>query len=64
MNYDLVYVRKALAAGTVHSTLARTDLSRRVWKHKNQRAPGITSDDGAHILVWSEAYDRVLDTRC
>ena len=40
-----------------------TDLSRRVWGHKNQRTPGFTSDYGVHILVWYEACDRILDAR-
>ncbi len=58
-----VYILTSRRNGTLYVG-STTDLSRRVWEHKNQRAPGFKSDYGVHILVWSEAYDRVLDARC
>jgi putative endonuclease len=39
------------------------DLSRRIWEHKNKLTPGFTSDYDVTMLVWYEAYDRVIDGR-
>ncbi len=40
-----------------------TDLSRRIWDHKQYLTPGFTSQYEVTMLVWYEAYDRALDAR-
>jgi putative endonuclease len=34
-----------------------------VWEHKNKLIPGFTSDYDVTMLVWYEAYDRIIDAR-
>ncbi len=56
------YILASRRNGTLYVD-STTDLSRRVWEHKNHLTPGFTSDYGVHILVWYEACDRILDAR-
>jgi putative endonuclease len=57
-----VYILASRRNGTLYVG-STTDLSRRVWEHKNHLTPGFTSDYGVHTLVWYEACDRILDAR-
>ncbi|HYI90854.1 MAG TPA: GIY-YIG nuclease family protein [Beijerinckiaceae bacterium] len=40
-----------------------TDLSRRVWEHREKLTPGFTSEYDVTMLVWYQHYDRVIDAR-
>jgi putative endonuclease len=57
-----VYILASQRNGTLY-TGSTTDLSRRVWEHKNSLTPGFTSDYGVTMLVWYEGHDRVVDAR-
>ena len=34
-----------------------SDLTRRVWQHKNDLARGFTQSHGVHTLVWYESHE-------
>jgi putative endonuclease len=34
-----------------------SDLSKRVWEHKNDIVEGFTKKYGVHLLVWYEAHE-------
>jgi putative endonuclease len=57
-----VYILASKRNGTLYVG-STTDLSRRVWEHKQGLTPGFTTDYGVSLLVWYEAYDRILDAR-
>ena len=57
-----VYILASKRNGTLY-TGSTTDLSRRVWEHKNKLTPGFTSDYAVTMLVWYERYDRLIDAR-
>ena len=57
-----VYILASQRNGTLYVG-STTDLSRRVWEHKQQLTPGFTSDYGVNLLVWYEVYDRIIDAR-
>jgi len=57
-----VYILASRRNGTLYVGVT-TDLSRRVWEHKNGLTPGFTSRYRVHLLVWYEAYDRIVEAR-
>ena len=57
-----VYILASRRNGTLY-TGSTTDLSRRVWEHKEKLTPGFTSDYDVTTLVWYERYDRLIDAR-
>ena len=57
-----VYILASRRNGTLYVG-STTDLSRRVWEHKNKLIPGFTSDYDVTMLVWYETYDRIIDAR-
>jgi putative endonuclease len=40
-----------------------SDLSKRVWEHKNKLTPGFTTRYGVTRLVYYEHYGRLMDAR-
>jgi putative endonuclease len=57
-----VYILASRRNGTLYVG-STTDLSRRVWEHKNGLMAGFTRHYGVTMLVWYERYDRVIDAR-
>ena len=55
-----VYILASRRNGTLYVGSA-TDLSRRVWEHKNKLTPGFTAEYNVMMLVWYEAYDHILE---
>ena len=51
-----VYLLASEPYGTLYIGLT-TNLSRRVWEHKNKLVPGFTAKYGADRLVWFEIHD-------
>ncbi len=46
--------------GTLYTGVT-TNLSRRVFEHKEGLTPGFTSRYGCRILVWYEFFDQIVD---
>jgi putative endonuclease len=57
-----VYILASQRNGTLYIG-STTDLSRRIWEHKQHLTPGFTTAYGVTRLVWYEAYDRIIDAR-
>ena len=57
-----VYILASRRNGTLYIG-STTDLSRRVWEHREKLTPGFTSEYDVTMLVWYEHYDRVIDAR-
>ena len=57
-----VYILASRRNGTLYIG-STTDLSRRVWEHKERLTPGFTSEHDVVLLVWYEGYDRVIEAR-
>ncbi len=51
-----VYLLASEPYGTLYIGLT-TNLSRRVWEHKNKLVPGSTAKYGVDRLVWFEIHD-------
>ena len=51
-----VYLLASQPYGTLYVGLT-TNLSRRVWEHKNKLVPGFTAKYGVDRLVWFEVHD-------
>ena len=51
-----VYLLASEPYGTLYIGLT-TNLSRRVWEHKNKLVPGFTAKYGVDRLVWFEIHD-------
>jgi len=51
-----VYLLASNPYGTLYIGLT-TNLSRRVWEHKNKLVPGFTATYGVDRLVWFEVHD-------
>jgi putative endonuclease len=56
------YILASARNGTLYVG-STTDLSRRIWEHKQKLVAGFTSRYGVTMLVWYEAYDRIIDAR-
>jgi len=50
-----VYMIASKPYGTLYIGMT-SDLTRRVWEHKNNVAPGFTKRYGVDLLVWFEAH--------
>ena len=51
-----VYILASRRNGTLYVGVT-SDLSNRVWKHKNDLVGGFTKRYGVHMLVWYEAHE-------
>ena len=51
-----VYLLTSQPYGTLYVGMT-TNLSRRVWEHKNKLVPGFTAKYGVDRLVWFEIHD-------
>ena len=51
-----VYILASDRNGTLYVGVT-SDLTKRVWEHKNDLVPGFTKRYGAHNLVWYELHD-------
>ena len=57
-----VYIVANRRRGTLY--VGSTDnLGRRIWEHKQKLIPGFTTRYGVDRLVYSEAYDLLMDAR-
>ena len=57
-----VYILASRRNGTLYIG-STTDLSRRVWEHREKLTSGFTSEYDVTMLVWYQHYDRVIDAR-
>jgi putative endonuclease len=57
-----VYILASARNGTLYVGFT-TDLSRRIWEHKQRLTPGFASRYGVDLLVWYEAHDRIDEAR-
>jgi putative endonuclease len=55
-----VYILASDRNGTLYVGVT-SDLSRRVWEHKEGLTPGFTSKHGVVRLVWYEEYSDISD---
>ena len=55
-----VYILASDRNGTLYVGVT-SDLSRRVWEHKEELTPGFTSKYGVVRLVWYEVYPDISD---
>jgi len=55
-----VYIMASKKGGTLYIGVT-SDLSHRVWEHKNGTTPGFTSKYGCTRLVWYEEHDDIRD---
>jgi putative endonuclease len=53
-----VYLVASKPYGTLYVGVT-SDLSRRIWEHKNKLVPGFTKRYGVDRLVWFEMHDAV-----
>ena len=51
-----VYILASDRNGTLYVGVT-SDLTKRVWEHKNDLVPGFTKRYGVHDLVWYELHD-------
>jgi len=51
-----VYILAGDRNGTLYVGVT-SDLTKRVWEHKNDLVPGFTKRYGVHDLVWYELHD-------
>ena len=55
-----VYILASERNGTLYVGVT-SDLSRRVWEHREGLTPGFTSEYGVALLVWYEEYPDISD---
>ena len=56
MKKPYVYILASKPNGTLYIGVT-SDLVKRVWEHKNDRAEGFTKQYNIHRLVWYEAHE-------
>ena len=56
------YILASSRNGTLYHG-STSDLSKRIWEHKEKLTPGFTSRYGVTKLVYYEHYDRLMDAR-
>ncbi|HET7006419.1 MAG TPA: GIY-YIG nuclease family protein [Candidatus Binatia bacterium] len=56
MKQPCVYILASKRNGTLYVRVT-SDLTQRIWQHKNDQAKGFTKRYGVHRLVWYEACD-------
>ena len=57
-----VYIMASGENGTIYIGVT-SDLTKRVWEHRNGAADGFTKRHGCRTLVWFEAYDSLEAAR-
>ena len=60
MREPAVYIMASRRIGTLYTGVT-SDLSRRVYEHREHRVPGFTARYGCTLLVWYERYERMVD---
>jgi putative endonuclease len=55
-----VYIMASKRNGTLYTGVT-SDLSGRVWEHREGVLPGFTKRYGVKMLVWYEAFDDIRD---
>ena len=60
MREPCVYMMSNKRNGTIYTGVT-SNLSRRVYEHRERLIPGFTSRYGCTLLVWYEYYDRMDD---
>ena len=54
------YILASKKGGTLYAGVT-SDLPRRIWERREERAPGFTSMYGVKRMVWYEEFDWVID---
>ena len=60
MRAPAVYIMASARNGTLYTGVT-SDLSRRVFQHREGHVPGFTTRYGCKLLVWYEAYPTMLE---
>jgi len=58
MKLPCVYILASKRNGTVYVGVT-SNLTKRVWEHKNNLVAGFTQKYGVHRLVWYEVHDEM-----
>ena len=58
MREPAVYIMASQRNGTLYVGVT-SDLSRRVWQHREAITPGFTKRYGCKLLVWYERHERM-----
>ncbi len=56
MNQPCVYIMASKRNGTLYTGVT-SNLTQRVWQHKNNLVEGFTERYGIHTLVWYEVHE-------
>jgi putative endonuclease len=62
MKAGIVYIMANRKNGAIYIGVT-SDLTKRVWAHRNGLVPGFTKRYGCKLLVWFEAYDDLQEAR-
>jgi putative endonuclease len=57
-----VYIMASGKNGTIYIGMT-SDLSKRVWEHREAVVPGFTKKYGCKLLVWFQAFDDIEQAR-
>jgi putative endonuclease len=60
MRQPAIYIMASKQNGTLYTGVT-SDLSRRVWEHREGLVSGFTSRYGCKLLVYYERYEKMLD---
>lgn len=60
MHLSYVYILASQRNGTLYIG-STSDITNRVWEHKNKVIPGFTAKYNVHMLVYYEMYDLYID---
>jgi putative endonuclease len=53
--FPCVYILGSQRNGTLYTSVT-SDLTKRIWQHKNDQVEGFTKTYQVHLLVWYEAH--------
>ncbi len=59
MNQPCVYIMASKRNGTLYTGVT-SNLTQRVWRHKNNQIEGFTKRYRIHILVWYEVHEAMI----
>ena len=59
MNQPCVYIMASKRNGTLYTGVT-SNLTQRVWQHKNNLVEGFTERYGIHTLVWYEVHETMI----
>ncbi len=59
MNQPCVYIMASKRNGTLYTGFT-SNLTQRVWQHKNNLVEGFTERYGIHTLVWYEVHETMI----